>query len=341
MNKRGFAISIILYSMVFLLVSIFYILLGIVKTRYNITSGLRNNIIDDLNETNVLYDIIENLGNTTSINYVLKYDVTNGAPIDTVDGSGNKDIYYYTSNNSNDLAGKNGNVVFGDYCWQIVRTTATGGVKLIYNGPKTSDDKCPKTRSAIEGFIGDAGKKEVTMTGSKIYAESFKIINDGGTKKFKLLHTNSYSWSDATHQNIVGKFVCGDSSSPTGSSDTCTVLWYVGTYHSDTKASVSKYEIGTNEHYSIIGKSSYNLYYDNPVTVGYMYNDGYIVVGKSLYSPENLILSHIDSESFYYGTKAVWNSSTNKYDLKIDDGNGNDITPTTSYTLSDIYNTAQ
>ena len=28
----------------------------------------------------------------------------------------------------------NNNVLFGGYCWKIVRTTSTGGVKLIYNG---------------------------------------------------------------------------------------------------------------------------------------------------------------------------------------------------------------
>lgn len=37
MNKKGFAVSIILYSIVFIIVTILYMLLGIVKTRYEVT----------------------------------------------------------------------------------------------------------------------------------------------------------------------------------------------------------------------------------------------------------------------------------------------------------------
>ena len=36
-------------------------------------------------------------------------------------------IYYYTDKTNN-------NVIFGNFCWQIVRTTETGGIKLVYNG---------------------------------------------------------------------------------------------------------------------------------------------------------------------------------------------------------------
>ena len=39
---------------------------------------------------------------------------------------GNTDILYYRGEVNNN------NVVFGDFCWQIVRTTDTGGIKMIY-----------------------------------------------------------------------------------------------------------------------------------------------------------------------------------------------------------------
>ena len=50
MNKKGFAISVILYSIVFLIIAILYMLLGITRTRYTVNKGLRDNIIKELNE---------------------------------------------------------------------------------------------------------------------------------------------------------------------------------------------------------------------------------------------------------------------------------------------------
>ena len=39
----------------------------------------------------------------------------------------------------------NNNVKFGGFCWKIVRTTSTGGVKLIYNGEPDTDGNCTNT----------------------------------------------------------------------------------------------------------------------------------------------------------------------------------------------------
>ena len=50
MNKKGFAISVILYSIIFLIIAILYMLLGITKTRYTVSKTLRDNIINELNE---------------------------------------------------------------------------------------------------------------------------------------------------------------------------------------------------------------------------------------------------------------------------------------------------
>lgn len=50
MNKRGFAVSIVLYSMVFLIVTILYMLLGIEKTRYTVNQNVRDNIMVQLND---------------------------------------------------------------------------------------------------------------------------------------------------------------------------------------------------------------------------------------------------------------------------------------------------
>lgn len=50
LNNKGFAISIILYSFVFLIVTILFILLGLEKNRYEVNQNLREGIIEKLNE---------------------------------------------------------------------------------------------------------------------------------------------------------------------------------------------------------------------------------------------------------------------------------------------------
>ena len=52
-------------------------------------------------------------------------------------------IYYYRG------AVTNNNVLFAELCWKIVRTTDTGGVKLIYNGTATDDGQCNGTSPTI------------------------------------------------------------------------------------------------------------------------------------------------------------------------------------------------
>ena len=59
MNKKGFAISIVMYSIVFLLITMFYIILGILKTRYNVSDNLRNTIIEELNSSDNIHDTIK------------------------------------------------------------------------------------------------------------------------------------------------------------------------------------------------------------------------------------------------------------------------------------------
>lgn len=45
-------------------------------------------------------------------------------------------IYYYRGNVT-----KN-NVIFANFCWKIVRTTETGGTKLVYSGVPSADGQC-------------------------------------------------------------------------------------------------------------------------------------------------------------------------------------------------------
>ena len=92
----------------------------------------------------------------TSLYSVLKTAAKNGTYAreytgshqDSMAGVGSRKIYHwYASNNTNgnQIADMN-NVLFAGQCWKMMRTTDTGGVKMIYNGTP-NDGKC--TSSAI------------------------------------------------------------------------------------------------------------------------------------------------------------------------------------------------
>ena len=53
-------------------------------------------------------------------------------------------VYYYRG------AVTNNNVIFANFCWKMVRTTGTGGVKLIYNGVPSSDGTCGNTGTSSQ-----------------------------------------------------------------------------------------------------------------------------------------------------------------------------------------------
>ena len=59
------------------------------------------------------------------------------------------------------------NVVFANKCWKTVRTTDTGGVKLIYNGEYTEQNKCNNT--GTNTHIDVNGSKLTQFSGNNLY----------------------------------------------------------------------------------------------------------------------------------------------------------------------------
>ena len=85
-------------------------------------------------DSNILYDKVACLTNGTDENIDfaewISGGVVAGKGVDTV--YAHKDDYYPTYYYRGDFL--DNFVIFGGYCWRIVRTTSTGGVKMIYNG---------------------------------------------------------------------------------------------------------------------------------------------------------------------------------------------------------------
>ena len=98
-------------------------------------------------EKTLLYDFIkDNADTTTQIDFSQTSEAsdTNGIYM-TTDTDTGEAVYYYRGNVDNHL-------IFANFCWRIVRTTETGGVKLIYDGVP-SNGQCNNTGADIGGSL--------------------------------------------------------------------------------------------------------------------------------------------------------------------------------------------
>ena len=82
----------------------------------------------------------QSLGNDRekNIDYSKPNSSTNGEGVYLFDDSKNSDNPIYFFRGSTKL---NNNLIYGGFCWRIVRTSETGGVRVIYNG-KSTNGKC-------------------------------------------------------------------------------------------------------------------------------------------------------------------------------------------------------
>lgn len=151
-------------------------------------------------------------------------------------------IYYYRGNVSDN------NVIFGKFCWQMIRTTETGGVKLIYNGRSDSNGYCTATgdNTAIgkQKFNADYDSpynggymhadeynisynanyeqknilQNYSTTGNSNYLYSKNVIYKDG--KYILENPKSEIWQD-NYEKLKNYYTCRNSS------DTCEKVEYL------------------------------------------------------------------------------------------------------------------
>ena len=157
------------------------------------------------------------------------------------------------------------NVLFAGFCWQMIRTTTDGGVKLIYNG-EPSNGTCASTRGNHTGIVGSDGTTKDLSGGLVVYGEGFTY---SGTT-FTLTDTVTKTWSASTYKDLIGKYTCGTTSS------SCTTLYYVGpssnsTYGYNASAYVASYTIGSTK-YAQVGTSAFNVGHISLASAGYMFN---------------------------------------------------------------------
>ena len=272
------------------------------------TSSNNPNLTTEAVKSIPLYDYIKNSADTTSTIDFSKTSAassTNGIYM-TTDTEGNVPVYYYRGNVDN-------HIIFANFCWRIVRTTETGGVKLIYDGKPSiiygsyesiSQDKYSVTNDENYPFVYDNSNK----TWKSNILNAVEEGTDGITSviNFSGFDIGSYqieiNMKGNTTDNYSGVMVNGDTkwifgetdtnviSLDLASSDTVTIGYIKRTASTDgsdyVEFSIKKGVGSVKKKYcdmtkgATIGESAFNSSSDDNAYVGYMYGN----TGSSTYA---------------------------------------------------------
>ena len=260
--------------------------------------------------TGPIYDYIKNNADTTTTIDFSKTSVqdnTNGIYMTTNTDSGNP-VYYYRGNVDN-------RVIFANFCWRIVRTTETGGVKLIYDGVPTANtssynaidrSKYTVSNDTTWPFVYDSKNKtwksKILEGEVDIYSEysgfeagsyqlEISVHNDSGEDEAGVLLDGSSVWTNASTSS-------GTVNLDLTSSSVVRVYhtkWSMSTDGSDyieftfKKAASSCNNTGSN---STIGSSKFNESSANAKYVGYKYGSS---IDDETYTDESTIKKTIDT----------------------------------------------
>ena len=237
--------------------------------------------------------------------YAMKYT---GAHQDSYAGTGNKDIYHWyatTNARGTEILDRN-NVIFAGQCWQMIRTTDTGGVKLLYNG-EVENNQCLNTRGTHVGY-GDTWAEDLY---GYYYYYGTDYTYDPINKVFALAGTiTQETWNETTGPTLIGKYTCKS----TNAEGTCSTLYLIESQNDRWRANILY--INKNSYYSQLGTLEYNAKENSLAYVGYMYNDVYPVESVSSYFRIAEYYSTTINTNYYYSSTIDWNNTNaNQYTL--------------------------
>ncbi len=170
----------------------------------------------------------------------IKFDAissdTNGKGIYEISSTKNDTypIYYYRG------AVDNNNVKFANFCWKAIRTTDTGGVKLIYNGSPDGSGNCSNTTGTN------------TQIGTSKFRTIYTSLSDVG-----YMYGTRYSYSSKASSSLNTPYVYGNDVTYSGGAYTLkNTMTSTGTWSND-------YNTLNNNHYTCfsVGATCSNVYY--------------------------------------------------------------------------------
>ena len=244
-------------------------------------------------------------------------------------------VYYYKGNV------KNNNVLFGGFCWKIVRTTETGGVKIVYNGVQKDEVQLsPLEQSYYTNINNDATYPYTFDSTSKTWVSTNKDNSKTGTITFTVATVGDYYLSyEVSSETKYDKAKFYKNGNPLGNSDgySGTVSGTIaltglttsdvikveytkdgrGAKGSDTVTfSIEKAigdpvkscnNTGTD---SQIGTSKFNEKSNSPAYVGYMHNTVYPYSNKAMSSQSNIVFGNSFNYNSNNGTYTLTNTKT-------------------------------
>lgn len=239
---------------------------------------------------------------------VLRDEVSNGGAVkeytgkhqDSISGVGSSKIYYYTANNDTsgaEILNKN-NVLFAGMCWQMIRTTDTGDVRMIYNGAVDSNGSCGTDRKGQYAF---SGIEAITLNSKHYYGTDYTY--DSILKKFKAAG-NKLAIDTANPSSLIGSYTCLN----TQKNVSCSTLYQV-LYVEDSKIYAAA--IKSSDIYNSIGTSIFNNLYGYNSEMGYMYNGNY---PGNTYEISNIEIKKEQIDPYSpYCTAVTYDASTKAY----------------------------
>ena len=183
------------------------------------------------------------------------------------------------------------NVIFANHCWQMIRTTSSGGIKLLYNG-EVVNGKCLSDRPNHLGY-----KVGTAYLSSPIYFAS-DYEYDSTTSQFRLKGEPFLdNWNASNAPNLVGKYTCNSTSADA----TCSTLYIIRSYNSALYSSYNAlvYTITSNNNYAGIGTFPLNSIFSPLAGFSYMYNEDYPYSSYFLLKTNNDLDSQISTRNFY------------------------------------------
>ena len=254
-----------------------------------------------------LYSVLEDEANSGS-GLVSQYM---GAHKDSYTQNGSQNIYHWVGTNGGDALKEKTNVIFANYCWQMIRTTDTGGAKLLYNG-KADNNQCLDTRGTDFGY-----EKTTSVSFNTNFWYGTDFTYDPVNKNFTLAG-DVLEHAKITEDNIsdvIGTYSC----KATTAAATCSTLYYILRYDRYNSADVIKMK--PDSPYYQIGTASFATGNDSIAYGGYQYGDLYLRksanISEEANHSRNINYFNMSSfsTSYYCADSYTYNSNTDTYSL--------------------------
>ena len=134
----------------------------------------------------------------TPINFGKVSSDTNGKGLYILPGteSDANPIYYYRG------AVDNNNVIFGGFCWLMVRTTETGGIKMVYNGAvtgTTENPTCENATGAARQISTSAFNTNYTSMSDVGYMYNTRYVRSSGAAASGSIFGKNVEWNGTSY----------------------------------------------------------------------------------------------------------------------------------------------